>query len=774
MERQRALARIPALCMLLWYMVAGLVLPTAAQRKSNENAIVAIGNPYRIEWGGTQGVFIRKAYALEKEKRLPLTFIHTDPGPKGFSKHLAWFLAREKDEFAILWCYLNDTGRDFWCWLYRFPSNQLTTIRFTGEYRFIPPNEPVAAKPFPELAIRLAPNYQGPDFSYKGWTRRAGSLENLVITPTIKVPATAQPITIPKLNVVPLHDVRVQAKNGWREGGWGELHTLAYDRDGAPYYLILYDNSTRGFVLNLKQAQLYTADFEEKVVFGRFKRIYGEEEPTTLQPTIAEPPKGDTVKPYELFEVTFKSKQTYTLPTLEVAAEADVASPDGKQTVVPLFWDGEGVWRLRLAPGRVGTWAYRVRSNDADLHNQIGTFDCEAEKSKGKGFLYARGQGHDGRYFAWADGTPLFAVPLTASVATLSPQEPVDPKAEKSEVTSLPPSFRSFQRLVVRASEAGVNRFTDFWLLDGFNRSNEGGESLQEADLNRLNPAFFQWLDRRIAFCNYRGIVPDIGMTRKGEATLSHFEESQVRRLWRYVVSRYAGYNVCWVLSGTPLSDRALAQMEVLAKLTRQIDSHAHPLLTALSEAQSQKEVAWVDGTLTSTLTSGAVRRIWDEEHPVCVRENLPNPPAKNPNVLKGLWETLFQGATWQPILPEEETRPLEHPATQALLSASRLFQTTRFSRLSPQPDLLKSVVPKTSVQVLANPGKEYLLYFPQKTTITLDLLEAIGKLKVLWYRIKTAVYSAAEEITGGENIAFVPPEEGEWVLVITRVPISR
>ena len=107
-------------------------------------------------------------------------------------------------------------------------------MRFSGEYRFTPPAEPVEAKPFPELAIRLAPNYQGPDFSYKNWTRRAGSLENLVITPATRATPPPEPITIPKLNVVPLHDVRVQAKNGWRDGGWGELHTLAYDKQGDP------------------------------------------------------------------------------------------------------------------------------------------------------------------------------------------------------------------------------------------------------------------------------------------------------------------------------------------------------------------------------------------------------------------------------------------------------------------------------------------------------------------------------------------------------------
>ena len=259
-------------------------------------------------------------------------------------------------------------------------------------------------------------------------------------------------------------------------------------------------------------------------------------------------------------------------------------------------------------------------------------------------------------------------------------------------------------------------------------------------DINRINPAFFQWLDRRVAYCNYRGIVPDIGLTRLGEATLSRFEEPQIRRVWRYVVSRYAAYNVCWVFSGAECSSRALGQIEALAKLTRQIDSRAHPLLTALSKAQDN--ATWADGILCTRLTANSVQRIWEEDSPLFLRESN---PATSPTMQ--MWETLFQGGAWQPVLPDSETRPLDNPATQALLNASRLFLSLRFSRLSPHPELLRYTEPNSPILVLANPGREYLLLFHKETTIKLDLLEALGKLNVRWYNIKTATYTGDEEI---------------------------
>ena len=71
--------------------------------------------------------------------------------------------------------------------------------------------------------------------------------------------------TLTQLIVRPLHQVEVGAANGWREGGWHELHGLAFDSAKDPYYLILYSNTSNGYVVDLKRAQIYTADFGGRV-----------------------------------------------------------------------------------------------------------------------------------------------------------------------------------------------------------------------------------------------------------------------------------------------------------------------------------------------------------------------------------------------------------------------------------------------------------------------------------------------------------------------------
>ena len=142
--------------------------PAPAQAGAvSDNRVMADSAPYHIEWNGTSGTFVRSAFAQEPEVRQPLTFLHTDPGPTGFAKYLAWFVSRDSNGFSLLWCYLNDSGGEFDCWLYRFPSNQLTSLHFTGRYQYSPPAEPGAPAPITDLKLSALPAYAGPAFAYR-------------------------------------------------------------------------------------------------------------------------------------------------------------------------------------------------------------------------------------------------------------------------------------------------------------------------------------------------------------------------------------------------------------------------------------------------------------------------------------------------------------------------------------------------------------------------------------------------------------------------------
>ena len=781
--------------------IALLLLVTAsrieAQKPQNDSAIMGYATPYRMEWNGKQGVFVRKALLKEPDIRQPLTFLHTDTGPKGSSKYLAWFLARDKGEFAILWCYLNDSGHDFWCWLYRFPSNQLTTVHFQGDYHFTPPAEPQPDSSVSNFRIGIAPLYEGPNFIYKDWSRRAGSLSKLTITPAtplnVKGSSTPETQEMTALNIIPLHDVTVPEKNGWRDSGWTELHTLAYDKERNPFYLILYSNATKGFVVDINRAHTYTADFGEKVVFGKSQQPEDPEVKTKENPPNTEV-LTNTVKPYELYQIVLHNKTPHENPYQEVLLEADITTPDRKTWKVPGFWDGEGNWVVRFVPTKSGEWTYKTRSNDPELHNQFGGFTCANGESGREPLPLLQVRPNPTPHFALRDRVPLFPVALSFP----TPDNPLS-KTKKPEE-----NFSLFQKQADALAELGANRLIGGFLLDTAMSTNEGGSLFIKNDPSIINPLFFQWLDRRVTYLNFKGIVPDIGIARNWDSATKPFTDSQLRWLWRYVVARYSAYGVIWNLTDN-LNDGNQRDISAYAQLTRQVDSLKHILTARVSERAEGTpnivltQIEWLDYVTLQSTSLNALELLHNEERLQVIRDSSAAPDTIKAR--KRIWETYLRGGFWE-FSPESNIE-LTEETRKAYLLCAKFFQQTRFSRLEPHPEmigkpgeteqdrrnrrrskqsidaqpqlteelkkLLKEQSQGSGVYTLCNPGREYVVYFTAGGSISLDLLEAVGTLKVRWYNPRTGEWKEDNAVMGGGYETFTAPDAQDWVLHIVR-----
>ena len=612
--------------------------------------ITAESAPYHLEWNGTTGTLVRSAFGIQPEQRLPLQYLHTEPGPKGYAKYLTWFLARDADRFSIVWCYLNDSGHEFFCWLYQYPTNQLTTLRFVGDYRFVPSPEPVAPAPIGKINTSVTPLYNGPDFTYRNWTRRSGMLDSLQLTPARTDAFAAPPdaeegnsasggagqagsraaatkdaptATLSSLRVAPLHEIHVAKGNGWRPGGWRELHALAHDGANNPYYLIMYSNVTKGYVIDLKTAQTYVTDFGQRVVFKNDNRVFGAKEEVVVGPP-------DTrIRRYTRLEIPLVSTRKIDNPYTEVYMDVDFRSPDGRIISVPGFWDGGQTWRVRFAPTQVGNWSWSSRSDDPELHDQTGSFICVADGTGNKGFVTANVGLTDRHGFSYSSNAPFYPAFLREPVhylpgiavaaAGVPAKPPLLPKPQTSGETLLaiqdapaqaaggnaphaagntamlaptdPPSYGNFKTRVDQAAALHFNRFWGGYLLDPTQfpqktQANEGGAPFVNYDLNALNPAYFQWMDRRVAYCNEKGIVPDISLGDLNAGFMASVSDAQLSRLWRYVVARYAAFDVNWNLFGlsAPQTYPASADtlIENLARLTRRSDPIGHPLSTVV------------------------------------------------------------------------------------------------------------------------------------------------------------------------------------------------
>jgi hypothetical protein len=716
---------------------------TAPPKKAMVGYIAADSAPYRIEWTGTGGTFVQHPYAQEPARRIPMDYLHAQAGPTGYSKHLAWFIARDADAFNILWLYLDDAGTDFGCWLYQYPSNRLTYQRFTGNYRFTPP----AVTPPPNLndgiALRRPPRYTGTDFTYRDWTREMGTLANLpLFSPPAEGPvvgANAAPRagavtrapdrTLSALRVAPLHQIRVGEANGWRNGGWQELHCLALDTSDDPYYLILYSNETTGFVVDIKHAQTYTADFGARVKFA---------EDASITPKVnGAAGQGDLrIRRYDWHGFTLRTAQNHANAYTEVNLLGEFVGPNGKKIQIPGFWDGGNRFSLRFSPGLVGDWTWRTRSNDPDLNGLEGTFECVTVDGQERAFFGVHPDRSYRRHFATREGKPIFPMALHDPVFNAAPAElkangAKVATASEADEAALPASFLAFRKRVETWATKGVNRFVGGYLIDhdaftAKEQANEGGMPFLDNDLDRPNPEYFHWMDRRIAYCNEHGIVPDVGFGWPSTGLFQKYSDVQLRRAWLTVVARYAAMDIAWNLfgdDGQPMPEGAEARIAAFAELTHLYDPGRHALtllqkgpvlpeyhviepLPPGGDGGRQQPTApvppaptvtalpdypWLDYTTLVGGNAAAVDLFAGLDKPVVVWPNSGLPTkgeAVSPDITRRwLWETRMRNAYW--VGSADSRAAADSPDVKMALDCAAFFRQTKWWRLNPHSEML-------------------------------------------------------------------------------------
>jgi len=302
---------------------------------------------------------------------------------------------------------------------------------------------------------------------------------------------------------------------------------------------------------------------------------------------IAAEDPAPTVHVWEKREVTLLSTGSYANPYTDVVVWVDLVGPDFHRRVYG-FWDGERSFRVRLlatAPGR-WTWTSGSSPADAGLAGKTGAFTAvdwtEAEKQGNplrRGFLRPTANGHA---LEQADGTPFIVIGDTwYSVGTNrfrwyddDTERPIGPTA----------GFKDYVRLRRAQGYNWVNVIAAFpnWMTDGRpwhlkmgdgttvrsawleygtgsakNMDNEGGRpfffpgkvpGFEQVfpDVDRINPEYFKYLDRKVDYLNANGFVPFIEVSRRDSGLLwskyYKWPDSYVRYI-QYVWSRYQANN---------------------------------------------------------------------------------------------------------------------------------------------------------------------------------------------------------------------------------------
>lgn len=267
-------------------------------------------------------------------------------------------------------------------------------------------------------------------------------------------------------------------------------------------------------------------------------------------------------------EIALVSEKTYANPFTEVAVDAVVTQPGGGQFRVPAFWTGGNRWCVRYASDQVGEHRWRTECSDNEnvkLHGVEG--QIEIVPFTGENPLYRHGPlrvAQDRRHFEHADGTPFFWLGDTWW------------KGLCKRLT-----WEGFQELTADRKAKGFNVvqivcgvYPDEGLFEP-RWENEGGKPYETRDFGKVNPAYFEYADRRIKHLVDAGIVSAIvGGWGRGDCNGMQMAGVEgIKRHWRNLIARYGAYPTIWILGG----ESGGPQWTEVARYVRKIDPYRHP-----------------------------------------------------------------------------------------------------------------------------------------------------------------------------------------------------
>ncbi|MGD6749719.1 DUF5605 domain-containing protein [Streptomyces sp. BH105] len=253
---------------------------------------------------------------------------------------------------------------------------------------------------------------------------------------------------------------------------------------------------------------------------------------------------------------------THGNPFTEVDLRAEFTCGERELTAHG-FYDGDGVYRIRVMPDAEGEWTFRTASNARSLDSITGTFHCAPAGPDDHGPMRAHG-GH----FRHANGTRFLPLGTTAYAWTHQGDE-----LEEQTLRSLADSPFNKVRMCVFPKSFIHN-------LNEPPRYPYEGSLKKGWDYERPNPDYFRHLEERIAQLDALGIQADLILfhpyDRWGFSAMSPVEDD---RYLRYVVARLSAYpNVWWSLANEYdlVWSKTVDDWHRIASVIRTHDPHQH------------------------------------------------------------------------------------------------------------------------------------------------------------------------------------------------------
>ncbi len=263
-----------------------------------------------------------------------------------------------------------------------------------------------------------------------------------------------------------------------------------------------------------------------------------------------------------IFELAAGGPETGN-PFKEVSWTA-VFRNSGRMFHAPGFYDGDGIFKVRFSPDLPGAWTFETSSSEAGLDGLAGSFDVTEASPGNHGPVRVANTFH----FAYEDGTPHNSIGTTCYAWTHQGNE-----LEEQTLDTLAEAPFNKMRMCVFPKHYDFNHNEPEMLP--FAGSLETG-----IDFERLNPACFRHLEKRILELQKLGIEADIILfhpyDRWGFAEMSPETDDFYLK---YVVARLSAYrNVWWSLANEYdlFPNKTIGDWERFARIIMDNDPVSH------------------------------------------------------------------------------------------------------------------------------------------------------------------------------------------------------
>ncbi|MET7257567.1 DUF5060 domain-containing protein [Dyadobacter fermentans] len=279
------------------------------------------------------------------------------------------------------------------------------------------------------------------------------------------------------------------------------------------------------------------------------------------------------VERWERFEVTLTGPQTGN-PFVDVSLSAEFSNGTEK-IKVDGFYDGNGQYKVRFMPQKIGEWKYKTISSSKSLNGKTGAFSCVEPGKDNHGSV----QVADTYHFKYADGTRYYPFGTTLYAWTHQPEG----LEEITLKTLANAPFNKVRMCVFPKYYSHVENEPPYYpYVKKSETKDSKGKPKFQWDFSQFEPAFFQHLEKRIDDLKKLGIEADIIVFHpydKGHWGFDSLGKENDLKYIRYLTARLASFrNVWWSLANEfdYVKTKPRADWDIYTKAVVHADPYGH------------------------------------------------------------------------------------------------------------------------------------------------------------------------------------------------------